>query len=95
MLNIKNNGRQRKTFVIVLKSFMVRSKEVKGIAISTKSSAFKKVWKIFSMYLYLVNIKANQRITDEVTNFTKFSNKLFFLIESPGIQKNQLIIWDG
>lgn len=44
------------------------------------------------MYLCLVNIKANQRITDEVTNFTKFSNKLFFLIESPGIQKNQLII---
>lgn len=43
MLNIKNNGRQRKTFVIVLKSFMVRSKEVDDIAISTKSSAFKKV----------------------------------------------------
>lgn len=30
------------------------------------------------MYFYLANIKANQKITDEVTNFTKFSNKLFF-----------------
>lgn len=44
------------------------------------------------MYFNLVNIKTNQRITDKVTNFTKFSNKLFVLIESPGIQKNQLII---